>query len=98
MSVVNGQLTLAQDTDLTFTEGDGTSDAAMKITGTGQRECGPGHGELSGERQLHRCRQESEVLPARRKLPTVDGAYVLVIGYFRVRGRDVFGLGSANSD
>lgn len=43
-------------TDLTFTEGGGVSDAAMKFTGSGQRECGPGHGELSDERQLQRCR------------------------------------------
>ena len=34
MSVANGRLTLAQITGLTFTVGDGTSDAAMTFTGT----------------------------------------------------------------
>ena len=34
MSVANGRLTLAQVTGLTFTVGDGTSDAAMTFTGT----------------------------------------------------------------
>jgi hypothetical protein len=36
-------------------------------------------------------------LTARRKLPTVDVGYVLVIGYFRVCGRDDFGLEGATS-
>ena len=34
MSVANGHLTLAQTTGLTFTVGDGTSDASMMFTGT----------------------------------------------------------------
>ena len=34
MSVASGRLTLAQVTGLTFTVGDGTSDAAMTFTGT----------------------------------------------------------------
>ena len=34
MSVAQGRLTLAQTTGLTFTVGDGTSDAAMTFTGT----------------------------------------------------------------
>ena len=34
MSVTSGQLTLAQTTGLTFTAGDGTSDASMTFTGT----------------------------------------------------------------
>ena len=34
MSVAQGRITLAQTTGLTFTVGDGTSDAAMTFTGT----------------------------------------------------------------
>jgi len=34
ISCTNGRLTLAQTTGLTFTQGDGTSDAALTFTGT----------------------------------------------------------------
>jgi hypothetical protein len=56
MSVAHGRMTLAQTTGLTFTQGDGASDASMTITGTLRRqpsgECrGDGPAGRSGEQR-----------------------------------------------